>query len=248
MAGSFIRGAFVELTPALVVPIPNIIVFQFNPETIRHTVSPGVSSASTAGSTASTPAGGGAHPDPLATSGLPGESFGFTLVMDAKEQIIGGSPVTSGLAQATGLYSRLAALELLVFPAESGGGLLGSVSVSVGAGGMSAGGSAGGATSRNVPERRVPTLLFIWGPGRIFPVRVTQLSITETLFDELLNPTHAEAQIELKVLNSDDLRSLTGTTKDIADAAYVYTKVFRQAMATANLANAAESIIGMLPI
>jgi hypothetical protein len=95
----------------------------------------------------------------------------------------------------------------------------------------------------------VPTVLFVWGPGRILPVRVTSLTITEKLYDAtLLNPTHAEAQIGLKVLTPDELQAVTGPLAGIAQAAYTFSQGLRQALAVANLANAAESIIGMLPI
>ena len=54
-------------------------------------------------------------------------------------------------------------------------------------------------------------VLFVWGPGRIVPVRVTALSITEKLYDAtLLNPTHVEAQITLRVLTQDELKYVTG--------------------------------------
>ena len=36
MAGKFLKGALVEFVPTFLVPVPNVIVFQFNPETIRH--------------------------------------------------------------------------------------------------------------------------------------------------------------------------------------------------------------------
>jgi len=94
----------------------------------------------------------------------------------------------------------------------------------------------------------VPTVLFVWGPGRILPVRVTGLSITEKLYDELLNPTHADAQLDLTVLTPEELAAVTGPLKDLAKVAYNYSQALRQVLALANLANAAESIIGMLPI
>jgi hypothetical protein len=41
MPGQYFRGAFIEFTSAFLVPIPNIILFQYNPETLTHTWSPG---------------------------------------------------------------------------------------------------------------------------------------------------------------------------------------------------------------
>lgn len=230
------KGALVEFMPTFLIPLPNVVVFQFNPETMQHQW------------TQAQPAGGS---NPLAVRGVPGESFSFTLAMDAGDMIADGSVVAQGLAETTGIYTRLAALEMLQYPTgSSGGGLLGSLSVSASLGGASASlsGAVSAVVNRPVPASQVPTVLFVWGPGRILPVRVTSLSITEKLYDPLLNPIHAEAQIGLKVLTPDELQAVTGPLKDIAKVAYVYSQGLRQALALANLANSAESIIGMLPI
>src|SRR5206468_4583427 len=133
---------------------------------------------------------------------------------------------------------------MLQYPAGSfGGGLLGKVSSAISAGlGLST--SGGGAKS--VPASEVPTVLFVWGPQRIVPVRVTGLTITEKLYDPLLNPTHADVQITLKVLTPDELAGVKGELATVAEVAYVYSQGLRQALALANLGDAAASIIGML--
>jgi hypothetical protein len=241
MSGKYLRGAFVEFMPTFLVPLPNVIIFQFNPETMTHTWTPPQGVA----------AGTGTRSNPLAVRGVPGETFSVSLAMDAADLVADGSPVAAGIAQLSGIYTRLAALEMLQYPvAAAGGGLLGSVSasISVGAGGVSIGGAAGGAVPRSVPESQVPTVLFVWGIGRILPVRVTSLTITEKLYDPLLNPTHADATVGLKVLTPDELAFVTGPLKGIARGAYKYSQGLRQALALANLANSAESVIGMLPI
>jgi hypothetical protein len=95
----------------------------------------------------------------------------------------------------------------------------------------------------------VPTVLFVWGPGRILPVRVTSLRITEKLYDStLLVPTHADADIGLRVLTQKEVNALDkGLVKDIVKTAYSYMSTLRQGLALANLANSADSVIGMLP-
>jgi|SRR5579871_982172 len=228
MAGKFMNGALVEFMPTFLIPIPNVIIFQYNPETIQHDWT-------------QAPAAGGGNP--LAVKGDPGESFSFTLAMDANDMISEGSVVAQGLAEASGIYTRLAALEMLQYPVSTSDGtssLTGIVSSALGGGGSSG-------PQRSIPAYQVPTVLFIWGPFRILPVRVTSLKITEKLYDALLNPTHAEAQITLTVLTPDELLSVTGPLAPIANAAYAYSQLERQVFATANLANAVESIIGMLP-
>src|ERR1039458_7804949 len=235
MAGQCLRGALIEFTESFPIPVPNVILFQYNPETMTHTWTP----AKTGGVSAP----GLSPSNPLAITGPPEESFSFNLAMDAGDTIADGSAVTAGLATVSGVYPRIAALEMLLFPtAPPGGGLIGSVSSALGLGG-----SAPPATS--VPASQLPTVLFIWGPGRIAPVRVTTLTITEKIYDgTLLIPTHAEAQISLKVLTSPELQYVDGPLGTLANAAASYTAGLREALAIANLANSAESIIGMLPV
>jgi hypothetical protein len=235
MAGTYLRGALIAFTETFPLPIPNVVIFQYNPETMTH----GWTVASTA------PAAAGAanlHVSQLAVSGPPVETFTFMLAMDASDTIADANPVASGLAEISGLYSRLAALEMLMFPLPPpGGGLIGSVS--------SALGITAAAPSRSVPAGNLPLVLFVWGPGRIVPVRVTSFSVTEKLYDSLLlNPIHAEAQIGLRVLANNELSDLTDIMKPIAQAASTYSQKLRQALALANLANAADSVVGMLPI
>src|SRR5258708_18241189 len=142
MPGKYMRGALIEFqAPTFLVPVPNVIVFQYNPETITHSWTQ-AQAASGAGAGAGAGAG-----NPLAVRGVPGESFSLTISMDAGDTIADGSVVTAGIASATGVYSRLAALEMLQYPTGSfGGGLLGSVTASVSVGGVSLFGSAGGKT------------------------------------------------------------------------------------------------------
>ncbi|MDT7543567.1 MAG: hypothetical protein QOE33_3471 [Acidobacteriota bacterium] len=238
MGGKFIKGALVEFMPTFLIPLPNVIIFQFNPEMMTHTWTQPEAAPSTGGP--------GTQSNPLAVKGMPGESFSFTVAMDAGDMISDGGPIGEGLATVSGIYTRLAALEMLQYPVPAAGGdLVGSVSAAAGA----ASGAAGGdAAQRSIPEMQVPTVLFVWGPGRIVPVRVTGLTITEKLYDALLNPTYAEAQLSLRVLTPEELLYVTGPLKDIAKGAYTYSQGLRQALAIANLANAVESIIGMLPL
>jgi hypothetical protein len=232
MAGKFFRGALVEFTEAFTVPLPNVIVFQYNPETITHTWNQ--------------PAGDpSSRSNPLAVRGLPGESFSFTIAMDAGDMIADGGPAAQVIATTSGIYARLAALEMLQYPVSTSGAgdLIGSVSAAI-----TSGIPPGGQVKRLVPEAQVPTVLFVWGPGRILPVRVTGLTITERLYDPFLNPTHAEAQLNLRVLTPEELISVSGLLAKVAKTAYIYSQRQRQVLALANLGEAAESIIGMLPL
>jgi hypothetical protein len=239
MPGTFLKGAFVQFIPTFLVPVPNIVMFQYNPETMTHTWAPAAPEMTAAGS----------KPNPLAVNSLPGESFQFNLMMDSSDTIADGNPATAGVAQATGLYSRLAALEMLLYPSGSFSAiqLLGTVSSA-----LDSAGKTGLAPDKApaVPQYMMPVVLFVWGPGRIVPVRITSLTITEKLYDaQLLNPTQAEAQIGIQVLTPDEVAHLKPQSlQDIATVAYDYSQGLRQALAVENVVNVEESIIGMLPV
>jgi len=234
MAGQYLRGALVEFMESFPLPVPNVILFQYNPETMTHTWTPAKSGGSNVP--------GQSPSNPLAITGQPEESFSFNLFMDSNDTIADGSAVTAGLAELSGVYPRLAALEMLLFPtAPPGGGLVGSVS--------SALGITSAPSPTYVPAAQLPTVFFVWGPGRIAPVRITALTITEKLYDgTLLNPIHAEAQVSLKVLTQADVQWIQGALGTVASAAITYMNGLREALAIANLANSVESIAGMLPV
>ena len=64
---------------------------------------------------------------------------------------------------------------------------------------------AGGGGAAVPAEASCRSSLFVWGPGRITPVRLKSLTIHETAFDELLNPIHASADLGFTVLRDADL-------------------------------------------
>lgn len=236
MSGFVLKGALVEFAPTfLPIPLPNVIVFQYNPETMTHTWTQ-PEAAGGAGTETS---------NPLAVKGMPGEEFSFTIAMDSDDDIANSS-FTAPLAEVSGLYSRLAALEMLLYPTGTSNALVGAVSAAI----SSALGGGGGGPTRTVPASVMPVTLFIWGPGRIVPVRVTALTITEQLYDQALNPVHAQAQVSLRVLTPAELVAASADNDvlgGLASIAYTYTLTLRQTLAVANLANAAASIIGMIP-
>ena len=50
-----------------------------------------------------------------------------------------------------------------------------------------------------------PLTVFVFGPNRIVPVRITELSIVEEAFDTSLNPLRAKISLGLRVLSVDDI-------------------------------------------
>jgi hypothetical protein len=137
--------------------------------------------------------------------------------------------------------------------AEDSSGLGFSLSLSVGAslGGGGAGASVGAsvaAQAEQVPKSKAPTILFIWGPGRIVPVRVTSFAVEEQLTNPMLYPLRAKVSLGLQVLTDADFGSDPDTIEKLAIAAYKFTMTQKRVLALANTANGVESILGLLPI
>jgi hypothetical protein len=247
-----LKGALVQYMPTFLIPMPNVIVFQYNPETMTHTWrQPDTAPA------------GQSTDNPIAVKGMPDESFSFKIQLDANEDIASGISPRAEVAQVSGVYTRLAALEMLLYPSGPGNsGLLGAISAAASTASSapaaadptkSLGGDAAttpGQADTSVTYATVPLVLFVWGAGRILPVRVTDLTINELLYNPTLSPTHAEAQLSLRVLTPAELESLKPdhpVLATLAKVAYDYTLALRQTLAATDTASPAMSIIGMLP-
>jgi hypothetical protein len=238
MAG-FLKGALIELGKGPLLPVPIVIVFQFNPETMTHTWTQPEAAPAGANSTVT---------NPYAVFHDPGESFGLTLVLDGNDSIANGT-ASAATALTSGVYTRIAALEMLLFPAGPVQNLVGTATAAA-ASAVSAVASAAGAgaveAKQQVPDKQLNTVLFVWGPGRIVPVRITGMTVAEKLYDARLNPTYAEVQISMRVPTDEELRAM-GDGAKVATTALKYTQGLRKALATADLANAAESVVGLWP-
>ena len=246
-----LKGALVQFSAPLVIPIPNIIVFQYNPETLSRAFT--VYDPPQPGHTPppATPAAGDgqATADPgTAQPYDPQETFTVALQLDASDAL--ETPDTHPVAALTGVADRLAALEMLLYPAGDSllGNLLGTVSasVSIGSSGISLG---GGAAAQPTPRREVPILLFIYGPGKIQPVRLTSFAIEEQAANPLLYPIRAKVSLGMRVLTKEAIAASNQSTvvKDLAIFAHDFTRGQKELLALSNLANSVESIAGMLP-
>jgi hypothetical protein len=236
-----LKGALIQFSAPMLIPIPNIIVFQYNPESMTRKIKSWGPA---------TQDGDGASKDPKEESPLaqpfdPNETFSLSLELDAADAL--EEPEKHPVAVISGVADRIAAMEMLLYPPGEStlGGLLG-VSVAASLGGVGA--SAGGAAADIVPRKDVPVVLFFWGPGRIVPVRLTDFSVEEQAFSPTLYPLRAKVTVGLKVLDARafDAQEQTAVVK-IAKACYTFTRAQKEALAMANVANTVESIIGMLP-
>jgi hypothetical protein len=244
-----LTGALIEFSERFIGPIPNVIVFQYNPESMTRTLEVWSQGGSGSGeSTASTDTSHTAQPMD------PPETFTLALELDATDSL--EKPESHPVAFISGVADRIAAMEMLLYPQGDSllGGLLGSVTgslsvgASVGGGGGIGGGALGGGGAQPVPRGTVPVVLFVWGPGRIVPVRLTSFSVEEQAYSPLLYPIRAKVSIGLKILTPKDFPPCHRTlSEDIAIAAFKFTRKQKEVLAAANMANSVESILGMLP-
>jgi hypothetical protein len=250
-----LKGALIQFSAPMLIPIPNIVIFQYNPETMTRQLTPW----SPAQHQITYNEDGSVKEDKLNPEQLnqlsqpfdPQETFSLALELDAADAL--EEPGSHPIAVLAGVADRISAMEMLCYPPGPSalGGLLNvSVSVSIGGGGISLGGAA---AADAVPRTDVPIVLFFWGPGRIVPVRITSFSVDEQQYSPLLYPIRAKVTIGLKVLDENHLLNIRGDMSqtaivEIAKACYKFTRAQKEALALANLANSVESIIGMLPI
>jgi hypothetical protein len=237
-----LKGALIQFSAPMLIPVPNIIVFQYNPESLNRKVA-------VWGDQAKGGAGGAKDPkeeNPLVQPFDPYESLTLSLELDAADAL--EFPDKNPVAVISGVADRIAAMEMLLYP-PAVGGATGGLGASVGASlGGAAGGAAGGGASDSLASKVVPVVLFFWGPGRIVPVRINDFSVDEQAFSPTLYPIRAKVSIGLKVLDARafDNQDQTAAVK-IAKACYSYTRAQKDALALANVNNTVDSIMGMLP-
>jgi len=220
----FEKGALVQLVKGLTGVVPNIIPFQYNPEKLSHTLTtwnPFEVDQTQRGAQA-----------PTVQPFDPKESFNLTLEIDATNDLEDDNTV----AKRVGVADRLAALKKLTLPTE---GLIGDLVTSARA--------LVGKAAKQAVRAAVPVVLFVWGPSRILPVRVTSFSVEETLFSPTLHPIQATVTLGLEVLTPDVFKCQRDITADIAIAAYNFTKLQEDTLAAAHIANNIDAIRGLLP-
>lgn len=213
---ALIKGILASLDDPLLGIVPTIVPFQYNPTQVTRVFGTEGGAGAEAASGSAGSALSAARPAP--------EDYTVNLELDATDGLEKGGPLTTTL----GISPRLAAIEMLMQPV--GSSLLGELAGAV-TGGLIGGGKA------TIPAGRLPLVFFIWGPARITPIRLTSLTITETGFDELLNPIHASADLGFTVLRPTDL------AKDdtIAKAAATYYQGAREVKAVLSLPQLLET-------
>lgn len=204
-----LRGAIVGINP--LDPVASVVIFQYNPDSLQRTLQPQMAS------------GGGETSDrgeALRLKGPPIETIKVDVEIDATDQLEAGD----SNAQSMGIYPQLSALEMLIYPPSS---LVIANTVLMAAG-----------TLEIIPPMAALTV-FVWGPKRAIPVRLTEFTITEEAHDASLNPIRAKVSLGLRVLTYDDL-DLTNP----GYALFLAYQVAKEAMAVIGSAGGLGSVLG----
>jgi hypothetical protein len=226
------KGALIRLSEGIAGPLPQAIVFQYNPATLSRKLTPWQPPAEDAA------AQQGGQTDPQAQPYNPEEVIDVAIEFDATDQLETADP----RAVAVGVADRLAALEILLYPDTDSGGLMTDLVASL-----------GGAASGAVPRSTVPVVLFAWGTGLVVPVRLTSYAVEEQAFSNRLYPVRAKVTVSMQVLTDlafpdTGVNAQTGLSAEIARAAYRYTMAQRKALGAAGVGHAIEPLLNLLSL
>ncbi len=216
------RGAMIEYGSDFLGPLPNVVIFQFNPETLTRTIQ-----------IPQRPAGAAAREATQA-----GEPSIEKITLKAQFSAADGMGTGNVLARTMGVGPRLAALEKMVHPVGKLGGLIGAAIDAIG----DALGGGDAEPRQTVPRQSYPRILFIWGPFRVLPVVIESMSITELQYDFLLNPIQADVSIGLAVNPIDSC-----SDDVVGKGALEYSNLAKEAQAILNLANTIEQVAELIP-
>jgi len=216
-----LRGALIEYASDFFGPLPNLVIFQFNPDTLSRNIS--IPERPTGATSRETSQAGN----------IPVERITLTAHFSAADQLNTGNII----AQELGIGPQLAALEKMVYPSNLIGELLGEALDKIGdALGL---GGDDDVPKQPIPREKYPRILFIWGKTRVLPVLLESMSITEQQYDSSLNPIQAEVALGLAVASNPDDKVGKGALK--------YSNLAKEAQAIVNLANTVELSIDLIP-
>lgn len=220
-----LRGALIEYGTDLIGPIPNVVIFQFNPESLSRSLQiPQRPSGATRRETTQA-----------------GEKTFEKITFKAHFSAANMLDEDKTLAKMFGIGPQLCALEKMVLPSAKIAGLIGEALDAVG----DALGVGGGddAPAQPIPREKYPRILFIWGLTRVLPVTIDSMTIAELEYDAMLNPLRAEVDLQLSVIAIDQC-----SDDVLGKGALEYTTIAKEAQAIANLANTAEQIVELIPL
>jgi hypothetical protein len=218
------RAALIEYASDFLGPLPNVVLFQFNPETLERDIQ-----------IPERPSGAASREQDQAGE-APVENFSLTAHFSAADRLAENHP----LARAFGIGPRLAALEKMVQPPGPAGALL-QLAVDAIGDAITSRLNAKEAPAMPIPRERYPRILFVWGHLRALPVQITSMSISEQEYDFRLNPVRAEVKLSFSVIKpshcSDDV---------VARAAFEYSRMQKDTQAMANLGETGTQVVEMI--
>src|SRR5215207_6657383 len=220
-----LKGALIEYGSDFLGPLPNVVLFQFNPEKLTSNIQ-----------IPRRPLG----PENRETTQA-GEPTIERITLQARFSAADQLATNNSLARTMGVGPRLAALEKMVHPASKLNALIGKALDAVGDA-LGLGGGGGGGARQPVPREAYPRILFIWGPFRLLPVVIESMNIVELQYDFLLNPTQADVDISLAVNPIDPC-----SDDALGKGALEYSNLAKEAQAIANLANTAGQVVELIP-
>lgn len=155
--------------------VQRIIALQYNPDSLSRSLQ--IKGAS---------GDSGDHLEALRLKGPPVETIKVEAEIDATDQL----ELADSQSTQVGLHAQLAVIETIVYPLSSQ---------------LIANNDQASFGSIEIVPMAGPLTLFVFGPNRIVPVRITEFTITEEAFDTSLNPIRAKISLGLRVLTVDDL-------------------------------------------
>ena len=170
-----LKGGIVLIDPSTSAVI-RIIALQYNPETLSRSLQ------------IKALAEGGDRSDVMRLTGPPVETIKVDVEIDATDQL--EFPDQNPTAPELGIFPQLAALETIVYPANSQ---------------IQANNRLASSGTLEIVPMETPLTLFIWSKNRVLPVRLTDFSVTEEAFDPALNPIRAKVSLGMRVLSVNDL-------------------------------------------
>jgi len=217
-----LRGALIEYGTDLIGPIPNVVIFQFNPESLSRALQ-----------VPARPTGATQRETTQA-----GEKTFEKITFQAHFSAANMLDEDKALARLFGIGPQLAALEKMVQPSAKIAGLIGAAIDAI-AGAL----APPDAPAQPIPREKYPRILFIWVRRGCWPVTIDSMTLVEQEYDFMLNPVRAQVDITLSVIAVD-----LGSDDVIARGALEYSTLAKEGMAIANLANTAEQVVDLIPL
>jgi hypothetical protein len=155
--------------------VQRLIPLQYNPETLTRSLQVQGIGPES-----------GPHVDQMRLKGPAIETIKLEAHLDATDQLDSGDP----LATASGIQPQLAALETVIYPTSAQ---------------LQQANALAQAGTLEIVPMDAPLTLFVWSKERIIPVKITEFSITEEMFDSSLNPIQAKVSLGMRVLTIDDI-------------------------------------------